>query len=115
MRGGERPGPMGAGPATGWGRGFCGGTTGPGVAGGGRAVRGRRSGRGQGWRWRSWETERSGWRRGGPWAANGRPWREPFIEDEVEWLQNEATALETELERVKARLGELEGQGDESA
>ena len=83
---------------TGWGHGFCGGSTTSGVALG----RGRGGGWGRGWRHRFWATGQPGWLRDGPAAG------EPPAEVEQQALQREASAIEADLERIRRRLQELE-------
>ena len=114
MPGGDRTGPMGRGPVTGWGRGYCGGSTEPGAVGGGfGGWRGGGAGGawGRGWRHRNWAQVPPGRMGGGPWAGPGRWWpgeAEPSAEDELRLLEREAAALETELKRIRTRLEELE-------
>ncbi len=103
MPGGDRTGPMGMGPMTGRGAGFCGGGAG---AGRGNAVRGRCfAGRGQGGGrgWRNWfnATGLPGWMRFGQ-----------NVPDEVErgYLEGQGEALQQQLEAMQARLQSLEGE-----
>jgi len=96
MPGGDRTGPMGGGPMTGWGRGFCGESATSGVG------RGRGRGWGHGWRHRFWATGQPGGLRGGSAAS------EPPTEVEQQALQREAAAIEADLERIRRRLQELE-------
>jgi len=118
MSGGDRTGPMGRGPMTGRGRGWCGGAgtavnmpqrgRGPGMARGG--------GWGGGWRHRYWyyETGLPGWQRasmGGPglggWALG------PFSrEQELVALKEEAVDLGQTLDGLNARIRELEKPTD---
>lgn len=91
---GDGTGPMGSGAMTGRGGGYCTGARGRGMFGGGRG----------------------GW--GGRFCSGGRglspaspsfrqAW--PSGETEANLLKNQAQALQTELERVKTRLAQLEG------
>ena len=116
MPGGNGTGPMGRGAMTGRAAGYCAGFgmpgylnarfgRGPGAGFGfGRGAAGR-GGQGRGWRYRSAATERSGWMRpGGDWA----PFRGFDPEGERQALRNRASVLETELDRVRRRLDEIE-------
>jgi hypothetical protein len=101
MPGGDRTGPRGEGPLTGWGRGYCRGG-GPGWArgcgwGGGWGFRGGR-GRGGGFR-HGW-----GWRGGPDWSAYGPPSRDT----ELAWLREEAKNIEAVLGDLRARIADLE-------
>jgi hypothetical protein len=111
MPGGDRTGPMGRGPLTGWGRGFCGTTRSPqfqrgGYAGGGRGF-GRGAGGGRGWRNQFRATGLPGWRREG-WAPPESAGAEAAVDTEQLWLERRAAELEAEQERIKVRLAELE-------
>jgi len=99
MPGRDGTGPMGAGPATGWGRGFC--------RGGGAFGRGAGYGAGYGW-------GRGGGRRLGAAFAPGAHrragwWHAAPPADERSLLESEEAALRAELEAVQRRLGELAG------
>lgn len=109
MPGGDRTGPMGAGPMTGWGRGVCGRWDAP------SAERGRFGGAGQGlggrgWRHRFWASGQAGWVRGWGWRAASGPWRGRVesTEDERRVLEQDVERLEAELQRVRARLDGLD-------
>ncbi len=117
MPGGDRSGPMGGGPMTGWGRGFCGEAEGPRFAGGGYGGRGRgfgRGGGGGGWGWRNrfWATGTPGWMRGAapPPAFTGA---ESTADTELQWLEQRSAALEAEQNQVTTRLGELKAERDD--
>jgi hypothetical protein len=116
MPGGDRTEPLGAGPMSGRGAGFC-----RGYARAGRADPAPWQGQGRGF------GGGRGWRRGG---AGGRGWRhrffaagvpgrarderwsqQPAAGDEQEWLATRARQLEGELEEVRARLAGLEKAG----
>ncbi|HBX43482.1 MAG TPA: hypothetical protein DEH27_06670 [Deltaproteobacteria bacterium] len=92
---GDRTGPMGTGPLTGRGAGFCAGFRGPGFFGGGR-----------GWRHIFHATGLPGWMRSG--------WGGPaFLEEpppgtEKRYLEEEAEALKGRLDEIRKRLEELE-------
>lgn len=91
---GDGTGPMGAGAMTGRGGGYCTGARGRGLIGGGRG----------GWGGRFCS---------GGWGARLAlpPFRPawPSGEAESNLLQNQAQALQAELERIKTRLAQLSG------
>jgi len=101
MPGGDRTGPMGGGPMSGWGRGFCSESEGPRFAGSGYGGRGRGFGRGGG-----------GWMRGAtvPPAFAGA---ESMTDTELQWLERRSAEIEAEQKQIKARLGELEAERDD--
>ena len=104
----DRTGPMGDGPLTGGGLGFCGGSSYPrrfsrGGYGGWQGG----FGRGQGWRNRFWATGRTAWQRAIGWEETTRP-RDAAAERSD--LEQETAVLEAELQRLRARIEELEGQ-----
>ncbi len=95
MPGGDGTGPMGSGPMTGWGRGWC---------RGGRAVRrglGYGAHAGFGGRGRGWGRHR--W-----WAAET-----PDQETTSYALATEEAALEAELKHIQRRLEKLQGNDGE--
>lgn len=105
MPGGDRTGPMGEGPRTGRGLGYCSGYDTPGWPRG----FGQGFGFGRGWgfggggrgrRWRHWAraTGTPGWVRFGPTPA-------PVSEEEM--LKSEAELLQNQLDAVQQRLDEL--------
>lgn len=125
MPGGNRRGPMGAGPQTGRAAGYCAGFDAPGclrvgaARGGGQGGwRGGRQGAGRGgggggrgWRHRHQyvATGLAGWQRASGWGAG--PWPEtgtPAGLPELERLKAQATNLEHELTELRARLAQLE-------
>ena len=103
---GDGTGPMGMGPGTGWGMGYCAGYARPGY------FRSRGFfGRGAGYRNRFWATGVPGWQQAG-WYG-GFPQSAPFAgtlaeEDEATFLRREAEDLERALKNVKDRLQEME-------
>ena len=107
MPGGDRSGPMGEGPLTGGGFGYCGNSSYPQRFSrvGFGAWRGG-FGRSRGWRNRFWATGRPGWQRMGEWEFADRP---PDVTAEKLELQRVTAALEAELKRLRARIEELEG------
>jgi hypothetical protein len=117
---GDGTGPLGEGPQTGRGLGYCAGYDGPGYAwgpGGGFGGRGR--GRGH----RNWyyRTGLTGWQRGrfnvgpvGPWygaPALGWGWT-PTKEQQITSLKAQADNLESVLSEVRRELSELEDAGE---
>ena len=126
---GDRTGPMGWGPMTGRGAGYCAGYSVPGYLnpipgrgwfgvgrggfprGGGR---GRAFGGGRGWGWRSgfygypaYETAYP------PYTPDYPPaYYQPTAEEEKKILQDELATLEGEMEEIKTRMNELEKQGE---
>jgi len=122
---GDKTGPMGYGPMTGRGAGFCAGYGAPGYMNpvGGRGFRGRMvhggggAGRGgRGWRNRFYATGIPGWMAQGypgmP-ADVGAPVVPPSPTDEAAFLKNQAGILEQELKALKKRMTELEKQKKE--
>lgn len=118
MPGGDRTGPMGMGAMTGRAAGYCAGIGAPGYTNPvpGRSVgmgfgRGRGScgrgfgGGGRGWRNMFHATGLPGWMRfGGSAVAYQKP--DPEIERQA--LKNQAEALQSELDFIKKRMGEIE-------
>jgi hypothetical protein len=106
MPGGDGTGPVGMGPRTGRGAGFCAGYPTPGhmspVGGRGFWGRGRGGGRGR----RNWfcATGLPFWARFGGYATPQQPNREL----ERQALQGWAEALQSELDSIKKRMSEIE-------
>jgi len=107
MPGGDRTGPVGEGPMTGRGAGYCSGAGQPGYASSGRMPYYGRGGRfGRGFRGRGFRQT--------PYMA-GRPWRMRFAADyrelppvdESEMLRGYAEDLKRELEDINRRLDSL--------
>ena len=86
MPGGDRTGPMGAGPMTGRGAGFCDGSGTPGYSH-------RGFGRGMGARFHAW------WQ--------NAPVSQPTPNDERQMLEQEAAYLKNQAEQIQNRLNEL--------
>jgi hypothetical protein len=121
MPAGDGTGPMGMGPMTGRGAGYCAGYGVPGCA---NPVSGRGfgmgwgRGRGGGWGWRNWyyATGLPGWARFGYAPAWGTPpaWAygpyaaPPTPEQEVELLKGQAEWLKERLEAISQRIAEIE-------
>ncbi|HOJ59432.1 MAG TPA: DUF5320 domain-containing protein [bacterium] len=116
---GDRTGPMGMGPMTGRAAGYCAGYGVPGFAnpvpgwgfglglGWGRGFRGG----GRGWRHMYYATGLPGWMRFGGYAAPYGfpiPYPQPDPDREKQALKNQAAALQSQLDLIKKRLGELE-------
>ncbi|NLJ26828.1 DUF5320 domain-containing protein [Desulforhabdus amnigena] len=110
---GDGTGPMGMGPMTGRGAGYCAGTGMPGYAnpfprcgfgmgfGWGRGF----GGGGRGWRHMYYATGVPGRLRFGGYAG---PYQKPDLEMEKQSLRSQAEALQSELDFIKKRLSELE-------
>jgi hypothetical protein len=123
MPAGDGTGPLGMGPMTGGGRGYCAGYAAPGWSGpvSGRAFWGRgayrRAGRsggsgfggGRGWRHWYYATGLPRWARWGvPQAgAPGAPPAGPSREQEIELLKDETQWLKDQLEAIGKRMDEL--------
>jgi len=115
MPGGDRTGPMGAGPMSGRGAGWCAGYNTPGYAnpvpgrggmGYGRGM-GRGAGLGRGYG-RGWGRGFA-WRAAGPYyGASNLPAVTP--QDEANILKNQAQALQEEIKAINARISELESK-----
>ena len=114
MPAGDGTGPVGTGPMTGRGTGYCADYTMPGfmnpMPGRGRSMgsgRGRGGGGRHGWRHQFYATGLPGWARGemlgvvplGP---------TPAPEDEIRALKNQAGLLEQTLEQLRRRIAEIE-------
>lgn len=128
MPAGDGTGPMGRGPMTGRGAGYCGGYAAPGwanpVAGRGLGLgwgrggaRGGRGGGGGGWRHRNWyyATGVPGWARFGDAPAWGAPpvggyapfAAAPSREEETQVLRQQAEWLKQQLDAIGQRIEEL--------
>jgi len=118
MPGGDRTGPMGEGPRTGWGMGYCGPGAaaevpagqvdvgrgfGPGFGRGGGRGRGGRGG-GRGWRNLFHLTGLTGWQRAA--QAEAQPSQPSTGQEEA--LRQRVTQLEGELAELKQRLDNTE-------
>lgn len=108
MPGGNGTGPMGMGPMTGRAAGYCAGYAAPGFANamGGRGVWGRGRGRGgRGFRNRFLATGLPGPMRG---VASAGPFAQADPGQRKQVLENQAEALQSELNSVKEQIAELE-------
>ena len=121
---GDGTGPMGAGPMTGRGAGFCAGFRMPGFVnrwmGGGGFGRmgGGRGGRGgRGWRNRFFATGLTGWQRAGmgwnPAASSGQAGPAETNDREIDMLKGQAEYLENMLTDIRKRMDELAAKGKE--
>lgn len=111
MPGGDRTGPLGAGPLSGRGAGFCRGYGVPGYAnpwrGAGRGAGYGQGGYGRGRRNRYFETGVPGWAYD-RWSVSATP----AIADERRALEDQAVCLRTELQEIERRLDELNARKD---
>jgi len=136
MPGGDGTGPMGAGPMTGRGAGYCAGYATPGFAsgapgrgfgGGGRGFGGGGRGRGRGRRNWFYATGVPGWQRaawgwpsfgfgggaGGP-SAPSAPFGAPPAmprDQELDLLRRQAEGFAGALDEIRRRIEEMEAQG----
>ena len=132
---GDRTGPAGMGPMTGRAAGYCAGYPAPGYANpGGRGYggglgggRGGYGGGGRGWRNMYWATGLPGWMRYGapqaPYDAPAYPAAAPgsaaaygpaqSTEAELEALKGQIRYMEESMKAARARIEELERQGEE--
>ncbi|MGB9678523.1 MAG: DUF5320 domain-containing protein [Thermoanaerobacteraceae bacterium] len=92
---GNGTGPMGMGPRTGRGMGYCSGYNTPGYMNGGYGY-----GRGRGYRHMYYATGVPGWGRGYGFVPNAT--------DERDFLKDEARFLEDQLKYIKDRLDDLD-------
>jgi hypothetical protein len=102
---GDGTGPMGMGPMTGRGAGYCNGSTAPGFANAGAGF-----GCGRGNRRMFYATGMPGWTRFG--GTRGFQ-AGPNVLDEKEFLSRQAQALEQELALVKKQLSSFDSKKDE--
>ncbi len=118
MPGGDRTGPLGMGPMTGRGAGFCAGFGVPGFMnrwiGFGRGW----FGRGRGWRNMFYATGLPGWMRAGmgmagPAGVAAAPFRGMTREQELDVLRQQADHLASVLEDIRQRIRELEGKTEQ--
>jgi hypothetical protein len=103
---GDRTGPMGIGPMTGRGAGFCAGYGTPGFMNAVPGREGRGFGRGHGRGFGMGNAWRHGWAfQGAPVAAQPVPWSQA---DELSALKNQAKYFVDALESINGRISELE-------
>lgn len=119
---GDRTGPMGMGSMTGRAMGYCSGSSVTGFAnpaygrGFGRGVGGGIGGGRRGCRNMFYATGQTGWMRGGGYAGSygpAAPLSNPDPELEKQALGRQAQALQSQLNWIRKRLGEMES-GTES-
>ncbi|MGI6415636.1 MAG: DUF5320 domain-containing protein [Thermoguttaceae bacterium] len=124
MPGGDRTGPMGMGPMTGRGAGFCAGFATPGFVSGGRGFFGRGRGGGRGWRNMFYATGLPGWARMGAGAAGavpvgapvGAPVTAPAAatgQEQLDALKQQAQNLADMLDDIRQRISQLESGASE--
>ncbi|HPY76730.1 MAG TPA: DUF5320 domain-containing protein [Anaerohalosphaeraceae bacterium] len=118
MPGGDRTGPMGQGPMTGRGAGYCAGFGMPGYANPGFGYgMGRGMGRGMGWgmgrggrgrrNW-FWATGLPGWARPG-WGMGAYAAGQPMTEqDELEMLKAQSEQMQQNLQQIQQRIDQLQ-------
>jgi hypothetical protein len=120
---GDRTGPMGWGPMTGRGAGFCAGFGVPGfmnrMGGGGAWGRGAWGAGGHGWRHWYYATGLPGWMRAGwgvpAWGTPGHPYAAPVPpggarEAHLAEMKAQAAALQQSLEGLRQHIQEMEGE-----
>jgi len=108
---GDRTGPMGMGPLTGRGAGFCAGPRSPLFGRFFRGGYGRGAGfggGGRGWRHMFYATGLPGWMRFG--RGGSAFMEEPSLDTEKRLLEEEAGALKSQLDIIRKLLDELEGE-----
>jgi hypothetical protein len=120
MPGGDRTGPLGLGPGTGWGLGYCSGYSTPGFANpyGFRSFGlGRRGGRGFGWRRGGFGMGRGFWNPmvSPAYYPAGSFYDTPYYPDitpeqEADMLRNETRAMQDEISAIQKRIAELESE-----
>ncbi len=105
---GDGTGPMGAGPMTGRGAGFCAGFNRPGFAN--RPGFGRMGGGGRGWRHWFHATGLPGWARANAAGFGRLGAAAPTAEDERAELEQECSQVEEYLKQLRRRVDELKAQ-----
>lgn len=107
MPGGDGTGPMRQGPMTGGGFGLCGSGGRRQWSGGRVRCHGGGFGAGYGWRHHRWSPWSHGWR----WASELDGVEPPWSpEDERDELQRAVLNLERDLQRLRARLAEIDSE-----
>lgn len=107
MPGGNRTGPMGAGPMTGRGAGFCAGSGRPGTMGGRGAMGfGAGGGRGCDWRNRFFASGLPAWPRW--WGSGTAEASAMSVDQEKQMLEQQLKPLQDALDSMKQRLSDLE-------
>lgn len=121
MPGGDGTGPVGMGPMTGRGAGFCAGYASPGYANPGFAgpggFRGRgRGGGGRGRRNRFFATGLTGWQRASgvaPYGVAPQPTPQPAPAQQLDALKAQADYFQDALEQIRARIQDLESDSNQ--
>lgn len=105
---GDGTGPLGMGPRTGRGAGFCAGFGMPGYANRPFGFGWAAGGRGRGWRHWYWATGLPGWARA-PWGFGmyGAP-RVLSEQEELDALKAQAAQMEQTLEQIRQRMDQLQ-------
>jgi hypothetical protein len=108
----DRTGPLGQGPMTGRGRGFCGGFAAPGNMNPGRGMGRGGRGWGMGWRNQFWATGLRSWQRTADWLASNASGRTtaPSLDPlgEIAALKGQEESLRSALNQVQKRVEELD-------
>jgi hypothetical protein len=101
MPGGDRTGPLGAGPRSGRGMGFCSGYDRPGFVNLASSFRGRlgfgRGGGGRGWRHRTFATGVPGW------AATTTEQETADVKAQADWLKGQLDAIQKRIEELTSK------------
>ena len=112
MPGGDRTGPMGLGPRTGRGAGYCSGSSTPGYLNPGPGL-GRGFGRGRGLGRGFWGRGRGFWGRGfydnyyRPLSYDPVKYPQPTKEEEKSYLEDTVKDLEEDIKNLRNRIQEL--------
>jgi len=111
---GDGTGPLGMGPMTGRGAGFCAGFGVPGFMNRGFGFFGRGRGGGRGWRNMYYATGLTGWQRAARGASTATaPAATPTAEAEKHFLAAQVEMMQSQLDEFKKRLAELEAEKSE--
>lgn len=115
MPAGNGTGPLGLGPMTGRGMGYCAGYGLPGYANPARPRLGLGRGRGRGFRWQYWATGLPGWVRYGYIPSVAPYGYIPSVapEQELSFLKNQASFFEKQLNAILKRIKRLEEAKEE--
>jgi len=101
MSGGDRTGPLGAGPRSGRGRGFCNGYDQPGFANLSQGYRGwfgfGRGGAGRGWRHRYFATGVPGW------AGTATEQETAELKAQADWLKAQLDAIQKRIDEITSK------------